>query len=801
MDIRKRIGKERLYFDGATGTLLQNMGLAPGEFPETWNLTHPESVRELHRLYFEAGSDIVATNTFGLNALKFDNVEELAALAVGHVRAAAAPFEAQGRVCYAAFDIGPLGRMLQPFGDLPFEEAVDLFARSVRAAVKAGADAILIETMNDLYEAKAAVLAAKENSDLPVFLTAVFDQTGRLMTGATPETLVAVAEGLGIDAVGVNCSLGPREMLEHVIPRLLACAHVPLIVNPNAGLPREEDGTTVYEVGAEEFSGLMRQVAQLGVPCLGGCCGTTPEYIRRTIEKTRDLPVLSEYPEKRAVVTSYAGALEIGKKPVLIGERINPTGKIRLKQALRDGEISYLLEEAVRQQDAGVQILDVNVGIPEIDETQVLKEAVSRIQGVSDLPLQIDTADPSAMEAAMRIYNGKPLVNSVNGKQESMDAVFPLVKKYGGCVIALTLDEKGIPQTAEGRAGIADRIVREAESCGIDRSQIIVDPLAMTVSADQQSANITLESIRLMKERGLLTSLGVSNVSFGLPRRELLNAVFFAMALDRGLDCAIMNPFSEDMMNVWYAANALRGLDGNCLEYMAYAAKTKQTQTARQVSDQTLFDAIVSGMKEAAGAKARDLLLEKEPLAVINEDIVPALDRVGSGFEKKTVFLPQLLMSAEAANAAFDEVKKEIPAGGREKGRIILATVKGDIHDIGKNIVKVLLQNYGYDVLDLGKDVPPETVVDAARRYGVRLIGLSALMTTTVPAMRETIRLLKERRVDAKVVVGGAVLTQEYADAIGADCYARDAMETVRYAEAFFGADAESHFFMDNRAD
>ena len=786
MSIRQRLGKDRLYFDGGTGTMLQEMGLLPGEFPEEWNRTHPDEVRRLHGRYFEAGADIVVTNTFGLNGLKFENVEELAALAVEHVRAAAAPFEAQGRVCYTAFDIGPLGRMLRPFGDLDFEEAVALFARNVRAAAKAGADLILIETMNDLYEAKAAVLAAKENCDLPVFLTAVFDQTGRLMTGATPETVVAVAEGLGVDAVGVNCSLGPKEMLDHIVPRILACAHVPVIVNPNAGLPRSSEGKTYYDVDAEEFSCVMYEIGKLGVPLLGGCCGTTPEYIRKTIEKTRDLPVRCAYPERKTVVTGYTGALEIGNVPVLIGERINPTGKSRLKQALRENDISYLLEEAVRQQDAGVQVLDVNVGLPEIDEAAVLARAVTQIQGVTDLPLQIDTADPEAMALAMRLYNGKPLVNSVNGKKESMDAVFPLVKKYGGAVIALTLDEEGIPQTAQGRASIAEKIVREAAGYGIDASQIIIDPLALTVSADRDSARVTLDSIRRMKEMGLHTSLGVSNISFGLPQREMLNAAFFAMALESGLDCAIMNPFSEAMMNVWYATNALRGLDENCIAYMDYASKKKSSAVPAARTDQTLSGAIVSGMKEAAGQKAEELLREKDPLAVINEDIVPALDRVGVGFEKKTVFLPQLLMSAEAANAAFDEVKKMIPKGAQEKGKIILATVKGDIHDIGKNIVKVLLQNYGYEVLDLGKDVAPQAVCDAARENGIRLVGLSALMTTTVPSMQETIRLLREEGIEAKVIVGGAVLTQEYADAIGADHYARDAMETVRYAERFF---------------
>ena len=789
MNLVERIGREILYFDGGSGTMLQKMGLMPGELPENWNLSYPDRIRKLHREYLRAGADFVLTNTFGVNALKFDDPETIIRAAFANAFAAREDCADMGKTQYVAFDLGPIGRMLRPLGDLDFEDAVAMFARNVHCAAECGADVILIETMNDLYEAKAAVLAAKENCDLPVFLTTVYDESCHLLTGADPEAVAAMAEGLGVDALGVNCSLGPRQMAEGVVPRLAKCVHVPLIVNPNAGLPRSENGATVFDVGADEFSDVMVEIVKQGATIVGGCCGTTPEYIRKTVEKTRGLTPCMPNNPRVPVIGSYTHAVTIGQAPVLIGERVNPTGKKRMKEALRSGDISYLLSEAVRQQDEGAHVLDVNVGLPEIDECEVLTRAMEEIQAVCDLPLQLDTSDPKAMGRAMRRYNGKPLVNSVNGKREIMEKIFPLVKKYGGVVIALTLDESGIPETAEGRLAIAERIKNTAAEYGIDPSDIVVDPLAMAVSADAKSAKTTLRSIELIREKlGLRTSLGVSNISFGLPQRPVINAAFFAMALERGLDCAIMNPFSREMMQTYYAFCALRGIDRDCRAYLEFAAKGQDdAPKAKAAADMTLKDAIENGMAQKSGELAATLLETQAPLAIIDSQIVPALDEVGRGFEQKRVFLPQLLMSAEAANAAFESVKRAIPQGGGSQGKIVIATVQGDIHDIGKNIVRVLLQNYGFDVLDLGRDVPPEEVCRAARESGAKLVGLSALMTTTVPAMAETIRLLKEEKVDARVVVGGAVLTQEYADAIGADFYAKDAMQTVRCAQEVFG--------------
>ena len=794
MNLLEKIRTSRTYCDGGMGTLLQARGLKPGELPERWNLARPEDIIGIHQQYLEAGSNIITANTFGANVLKFgDELEDIIVAGLNNVRTAIsrlAPEKQADR--FAAFDIGPLGKMLQPLGELPFEDAVEIFAKSIRIAARHGADLIFIETMNDSYEAKAAVLAAKENCDLPVFITCVYDAQAKLMTGADPAAMVAMLEGLGVDALGMNCSLGPEQMLP-LVPLLAAETSLPLIVNPNAGLPRTERGKTVFDVDAEHFSDIMVKIVEAGACLVGGCCGTTPEYIRRTVKKTAGLPY--RLPEKKThtVVSSYTHAVRIGEGPVLIGERINPTGKARFKQALREGDIDYILNEGVRQQEAGAHILDVNVGLPEIDEPAMMLDVVRQLQTVSDLPLQIDTVDPAAMEKAMRTCNGKPLVNSVNGKPESMDAVFPLVKKYGGVMIALTIGPDGIPDTAEGRYAIAADIVAKAEACGIDRRNIVVDPLAMAVSSDPKSARVTLESIRLIEERlGVHTSLGVSNISFGLPNRDLVTSTFFAMALEAGLDAAIMNPFSVEMMKVYHSFRALRGMDANCADYIAFASGLT-TQTVAGAAGRTapaadtaepLKHAVIKGLKDKAGALAAQMAASMDPLVVINGQIIPALDIVGKGFEEKTVFLPQLLMSAEAAKAAFEAVRAAMPSSDQpSKGKIVLATVKGDIHDIGKNIVRTLLSNYGYEVIDLGKDVSPQKIVDCALEHGVKLVGLSALMTTTVPAMEETIALLRKSGSQAKVMVGGAVLTQEYADMIDADSYAKDAMETVRLAE------------------
>ncbi len=793
MNIRERIKNGRLILDGGMGTLLQAMGLAPGEAPEYWSLTHPDELTSIHQAYYEAGSDVVNTNTFGVNSLKYDDktVEEMVAASY---RCADNARKAVGGEKYIALDIGPTGRLLEPLGDLPFEEAVKAFSKIVQEGVKNGCDLIIIETMNDSYETKAAVLAAKENSDLPIIATNVYDEGGKLMTGANPQAMVALLEGLGVDALGMNCSLGPAQM-EAFLPDFIKYASVPVAVVPNAGLPRSENGKTVYDVDTEEFSDIMCDIAKAGARIIGGCCGTTPEYIKKMVEKTKDLPLMELTDKDITMVSSYTHAVEVADEPILIGERINPTGKKKFREALRKNDMDYILREGIAQQDKGAHILDVNVGLPEIDEKKMICSAVRELQVVTDLPLQIDTVDPAAMEAAMRLYNGKPLVNSVNGNQESMDNILPLVKKYGGVLIALTMDHSGIPETAEGRLAIAERIVNEAAKYGIKKKDIIADPLALTVSSDSNSANVTLEAIRLIKSRlGIKTSLGISNISFGLPNRDFITSSFYLMALKNGLNCAIMNPYSQDMMRAYYSFRALKGMDVSCVDYIGFASsitvetiqnKASSGQTAE--SDEPLKHAIIKGLRDAAASSAKELLKTVDPLDVINGQIIPALNIVGKGFEEKKVYLPQLLMSAEAATAAFEKIKDAMPASAESSGNeIIIATVKGDIHDIGKNIVRVLLENFGFNVIDLGRDVPPKVICEEAVKRNCRLVGLSALMTTTVPSMEETIKQLRVLKPDIKVVVGGAVMTKEYADMIGADFYAADAMDTVRYAQRIF---------------
>ena len=798
MNIRELLNKRRIYFDGGMGTLLQQRGLTAGEKPELWNITHPEVLTDIHLQYLNAGSNVITTNTFGANCLKFDNLEEIISAAIGNARKAVELFQGDKSDRFVAFDMGPTGKLLEPVGDLPFERAVEIFAENVRLAAKYGADLIIIETMNDSYETKAAVLAAKENSDLPVFVTNVFDEKGKLMTGADSKAMIAMLEGLGVDAIGMNCSLGPRQMLG-IVKEYAAYSSLPVIVNPNAGLPRSENGVTVFDITADEYGKIMREIALSGASVLGGCCGTTPEYIKKTVENTKDLPFVAAEKKNHTLVSSYTHAVEIGDEPILIGERINPTGKKRFKQALRERDIQYILSEGIAQQEKGAHILDVNVGLPEIDEEEILVASVKAIQEIIDLPLQLDTVKISAMEKAMRIYNGKPMINSVNGKKESMDAVLPLVKKYGGVVIALTIDENGIPETAEGRCAVAEKIIAECEKYGIDKKDVIVDPLAMAVSSDERSGRVTLDAVELIRKKlGVKTSLGVSNISFGLPARASVNAIFLAMAFEKGLNCAIMNPNSAEMMQSYYAFRALKGFDKGCFDYIGFASQcsisTAQTTVSAketQSGTDSLFYCIVKGLRDKAYEKALELLRAEKPLEIIDNHIVPALDSVGKQFEEKTLYLPQLLMSAEAAGKAFEAVKTAINTGSTAgKGEILVATVKGDIHDIGKNILKVLLENYGYKVIDLGKDVPPEVIVGTAKERNIRLIGLSALMTTTVEAMKETIDLLKSECPEARVMVGGAVLTKEYADMIGADFYAKDAMGGVRIAEQLLTPDA-----------
>ena len=781
MTLRKTIAKQRLFFDGAMGTQLQARGLQAGEQPETWNLTHPAVITEIHRQYLAAGSNIITSNTFGLNRYKFDQCEAYAKGAMDCAKKAAADFPGS----YIAYDIGPLGKLLQPLGDLPFEDAVAAFQECAGYAEKYGADCILIETMNDSYETKAALLAAKEVSDLPIFVTNVFDEQGKLMTGADARAMIALLESMGADAIGMNCSLGPEQMIP-VVKEYASYSSLPIIVTPNAGLPVIENGATQYNVEPSEFGRWMAEIARLGATLLGGCCGTTPEHIRSMIRATREISFALPKPKPHTVVSSYTHAVEFGRKPILIGERINPTGKKKIKEALRNKDYSYILAEGLKQAEAGVQMLDVNAGLPEIDESAALTEIVRRLQAITDLPLQLDTTNPAALEQAMRLYNGKPLINSVNGKQESMDAVFPLVRKYGGAVIALTMDETGIPQTAAERLRIAAKIVEEAKKYDISPKDIIVDPLALTVSSDPNSAQVTLDALCLIKDHlGVCTSLGVSNISFGLPARDKVNTTFFTLALENGLDAAIMNPFSEGMMSAYYAYNLLNAKDRNCEEYIAYATARQEAASEQPTTGAaTLEQAVLKGLRDTAEELARNLIKDIPPMELINGQVIPALNQIGTEFERGKAYLPQLLMSADAASAAFEIIKSALPPA-QDRGReIVLATVHGDIHDIGKNIVRVLLENFGFAVLDLGRDVPPEQVVQAAA--GHRLVGLSALMTTTVPAMEETIRLLKAADPTVQVVVGGAVLTPEYAEMIHADYYAADAMETVRIAQKIF---------------
>ena len=879
MNILDFVKDNLLYLDGGMGTLLQEAGLMPGELPERWNIERPDEIVKIHKAYYEAGSNVVLTNTFGANPLKFSD-EELTAIveaAVANARKARELADAEegspdddrsgdgsgtdrGRTPrFIALDIGPCGRLLKPYGDLDFEDAVEVYAKIVRAGAHLGVDLIFIETMNDSYDTKAALLAAKENSDLPVFVSNAYGSDGKLMTGASPAAMVAMLEGMHADAIGANCSLGP-EQLKGVIDEYLAYASVPVLLKPNAGLPKSVDGKTVYDVYPDEFSESIRHLVESGVRIVGGCCGTTPDYIKAVREATKDVSPVPVTDKNRSLISSYTKVVEFGGSPILIGERINPTGKKRFKQALRENDIDYILGEGLHQQDAGAHVLDVNVGLPEIDEPAMLLDVVQELQAVSDLPLQLDTTDPVAMEAGLRAYNGKAMVNSVNGKEEVMDQVFPLVAKYGGFVVCLTLDEGGIPDDADRRVEIAEKIIKRAAEYGIAKKDLIFDPLAMAISADTKAALATISAVDEIRHRlGVNTSLGVSNVSFGLPERPVVTAAFFASTLERGLSAAIMNPYSVEMMDVYHAFRALHDMDENCMDYIEYVQDEKRRPKQVAVgtagagngsmgasgqsgsdggatgsapgqtgSDGTtgsggsgstgagggadgqplseLQNAIKRGLKDKAGSLTRSLLEHTAPLDIVQGDVIPALDVVGQDFEAKRVFLPQLLMAAEAAKAAFEEIKSAMAkadegktesgdagagsgdenssSGSNSNLTIVIATVHGDIHDIGKNIVKLLLENYGFNVIDLGKDVPEQDVVDKAVEVHADMVGLSALMTTTVPAMESTIKLLREQAPWVKACVGGAVLTQEYADSIGADRYCKDAMDTVRYAES-----------------
>lgn len=802
MNFREVLGRQILFFDGGMGTLLQERGLKAGEVPETWNIVHPECIRQIHKEYLMAGSNIISANTFGVNAFKCKNlpytVDELVTAgiqlvqeAIQEVRSSSNGGEKQPM--YAALDIGSIGKLLKPLGEISFDEAYKTFRDIIIAGDKAGADLILIETVSDSYEIKAAVLAAKENSNLPVVVTMIFDESGKLLTGGDVASITAMLEGLGVDAVGFNCGLGPEQM-KNLLPQLTVCCSLPVVVNANAGLPVVVNGQTVFHVAPEEFAQSVKTLVEMGAGIVGGCCGTTPAHIQRVVELCKDMEIKPVTDKNLTVVSSYNHAVYFTRKPLIIGERINPTGKSKFKQALREHDMEYIYKEGLAQEEKGAQILDVNVGLPEIDEPRLMEEAVTGIQAIIDLPLQIDTSDTAAMERGLRYYNGKPMLNSVNGKKESMESVFPIAKKYGAVLVCLCLDESGIPETVEGRLRVAEKLVKTAAEYGIPKKNLVIDALVLTISTGQDNANVTLETMRRIRyEMGLHTVLGVSNISFGLPERSRINTAFFTMAMNNGLSAGIVNPSSEPMMSAYYSFNALIGEDEQCMAYIANASQTADKTSAapaQKNSALTLEEAIIKGLSESAGeATVRLLEQNMDALAIINEKLIPALDVVGKGFEEKKMFLPQLLMSADAAKASFEAIKATLSKQGKNsesKGKIVIATVKGDIHDIGKNIVKTLLENYGFDMLDLGKDVDPELILKTVQENQVKLVGLSALMTTTVVNMEATIKLLREHHAGCKVMVGGAVLTQEYADMIGADFYSKDAMGSVRYANALY---------------
>ena len=779
---------ETIIFDGAMGTMLQKRGLKRGGIPELLNLTAPDIIRSIHDEYFDAGCDVVSANTFGANRYKAEkagrSLSELVSSAVEIAKKATSCRKGK----YAALDIGPCGRVLQPTGDLPFEEAVEIFSEIVRAGAGAGADLILLKTFTDLYELKAALIAVKENSDLPVLATMSFEENGTSFFGATVESMVLTLQALGADALGVNCSLGPRQLVP-IVERLLLSSSIPVMVQPNAGLPIFENGEARYDVTTEEFADHIKKFAEDGALIVGGCCGTDPDYMRLVKERLKGVTSRRHRPPLRTGVCSPSRSVFFGEDTLIIGERLNPTGKKTLQAALRAKDMDHVLKEAIRQQEQGAHILDVNMGLPDIDEPEMLKKAVIEIQSVVDLPLQLDSSDPNALEKAARVYNGKPLINSVNGKKESLEKILPIVKKYGAAVLGLTLDDEGIPSSAEGRLRIARNIMEEAQKIGIPKEDVLIDCLVMTVSAQQEQAAETLRAVRMVREElGLKTVLGVSNVSFGLPSRPIINRTMLTMALMQGLDAPIMNPGDEGMREAIAAFRVLMGKDPQASGFIAEYSGTdekepKKTETVTGGSF-SLPQAIKAGLKREAEKATEALLSKMGPLKIIESEIIPSLDSVGKEYESQTIFLPQLMKSAEAAKASFELLRriiaKEGQAGSEVRAKMVIATVQGDIHDIGKNIVKVILENYNFRMIDLGKDVPPERIVEAVKEHGAEIVGLSALMTTTVSSMKTTIDLLRKECPPVKVIVGGAVLTDSLAKYVGADHYAKDAMEAVR---------------------
>ena len=797
MDFRELLNAPGpVLLDGGMGTMLQARGLKLGEYPELAALEHPDWLLDIHRAYVAAGSQILCANTFGANREKLRRtgrtVEEVIPPSIALARQAA------GGRALVALDLGPIGQLLEPTGSLDFETAVDIFAQEVRAARDAGADLVMVETMTDLQECRAALLAVKENSDLPVMVSLTYEERGRTFLGHSPAAAALTLEGMGADAIGVNCSLGPREM-PPLVEELTKWTILPISVKPNAGLP--DPGGAGYDITAEEFADAMAALTQLGVKCYGGCCGTTPDYIAKLARALEGRTIRAIPRSVPAAVCCPTGVVPIDRVRV-IGERINPTGKKRMKEALRLGDVDFMLGQALEQLQAGADILDVNVGLPEIDEGAMMERVVKALQGVADAPLQLDSTRPEVLERALRVYCGKAIVNSVNGDEESWSAILPLVKKYGAAVVGLTLDKNGIPHSTQARLDIARRILDAALSYGIRREDVYIDCLTLTVSAEQEGAAQTLEALeRVHRELGLKTVLGVSNISFGLPARPLINQNFLTMAMTKGLDLPILNPNVDTMMAAVRSYHLLMNIDREARDFIAAyggAAVTtsiegpRETQpAAAQAGQKDLGAVVAAGLRGEAAAATRALLEQKDPMEIVDQVLIPALDQVGADFEAGRVFLPQLIQSAGAAQAAFEVIRAQMPArpeGEQEaRGPIVLATVKGDIHDIGKNIVKVLLENYGYTVIDLGKDVDPAAVAQAARKYQAPLVGLSALMTTTLKSMEDTIALLRHEGVPCKVVVGGAVLTPEYAKQIGADFYARDAKESVDVARQVIG--------------
>lgn len=781
--------KRTVIFDGAMGTMLQKRGLKSGGIPELLNLTDPELIRSIHKEYLDAGCDVVSANTFGANRFKAEKagrpLEDIVSSGVMIAKSAASARRGK----FTALDIGPCGRVLRPVGDLPFEEAVGVFAEIVRAGTAAGADLILLETFTDLYELKAAMIAAKENSDLPVLATMSFEENGTSFFGATVESMVMTLQSLGADALGVNCSLGPGQLVP-IVERILRSSSIPVMVQPNAGLPVFSGGEAGYDVTDEEFADCIKGFVEKGVSIVGGCCGTDPGYIRLVKERLRDVVPSGIRPGLKTGICSASKTVFFGDDTVIIGERLNPTGKKALKAALRAKDMDYVLREAIRQQEQGAHILDVNMGLPDIDEPEMLERAVIEIQSVTSLPLQLDSSDPEALERAARVYNGKPLINSVNGKKDSLKKILPIARKYGTAVLGLTLDDDGIPSSAEGRLKIARTIVDEAQKIGIPREDVLIDCLVMTASAQQDQVRETLRAVRMVKEElGLNTVLGVSNVSFGLPARPVINRTMLAMALMQGLDAPIMDPGDEGMRDTVDAFSVLMGIDRQAERFIAGRSvqeeKKQESGSLTETDAQAdLAQAIIKGLSGDAEKATEILLSRMKPMEIIEKEIVPSLDFVGKEYESCTIFLPQLIRSAEAAQSSFELIRRQLAKEGSEgsegRGRVVIATVQGDIHDIGKNIVKVIMENYNYRMIDLGKDVPPEKIVEAVRENGADFVGLSALMTTSVSSMKATIAILREACPGVRVIVGGAVMTPSLAEYVGADHYAKDAMEAVR---------------------